>query len=108
MLLRARKMDGGKFRRQHPIGPYIVDFCCIEHRIIVELDGGQHALYVEADQRRTDFLSKLGYRVLRIWNHEVLVAPVAVLERILDELHGPHPPLSLSGRGKRYTCPRSD
>ena len=100
MSLRARQVDGVKFRRQHPIGPYIVDFCCIEQKLIVELDGGQHALRVKADQQRTDVLSKFGYNVLRIWDHELLNDHVAVLQRIANELNHPHPPLSLPGRGR--------
>src|SRR5271169_58007 len=59
---------GVKFRRQHPIGSFIVDFCCIEERLIVELDGSQHALQTETDARRTRFLKAKGYRVLRFWN----------------------------------------
>lgn len=65
--LRARQVNGLKFRRQHPIGRYIVDFCCPEHQLVVELDGGHHARQARADEHRTKFLVQLGYRVLRFW-----------------------------------------
>jgi len=67
--LRARQLSGAKFRRQCPIGPFIADFCCLEHRLIVELDGGQHASEVKKDEARTDFLRKEGYEAF--WDHEV-------------------------------------
>jgi Uncharacterized protein conserved in bacteria len=93
--LRSRQLTGVKFRRQHPIGPFIVDFCCVERALIVELDGGQHAKRNAADERRTRFLERLGYRVLRFWDNDVLVNPVGVLERISEALEGPRPrPLS--------------
>lgn len=69
--LRARRIDGFKFRRQRPIGPYIVDFVCLERGLVVELDGGQHAERVEYDGRRDSYLNRAGYAVLRFWNHEV-------------------------------------
>ena len=71
--LRARQLSGAKFRRQWPIGPFIVDFCCVEHRLIIELDGGQHASEVEKDEARSECLRKEGYEVLRFWNHEVFL-----------------------------------
>jgi very-short-patch-repair endonuclease len=84
MCLRTRQVNGLKFRRQHPIGRYIVDFCCSERYLVVELDGGHHASQAQADQRRTAFLAQRGYRVLRFWDHEVLVNTEAVLQRIAD------------------------
>ncbi len=93
MGLRARQLNGVKFRRQHPIGRYIVDFCCPERRVVVELDGGHHASQIQADQRRTEFLVQLGYRVLRFWDHEVLTNPDAVLEQIAEAVTHPHPML---------------
>jgi very-short-patch-repair endonuclease len=84
--LRARQLSGAKFRRQCPIGPFIADFCCLEHRLIVELDGGQHASEVEKDEARSDFLRKQGYEVLRFWDHEVFLETEAVLQRIADLL----------------------
>ncbi len=69
--LRSREFAGYKFRRQMPIGSYIVDFVCLEKRLIIELDGGQHVEQAEYDQSRTDWLVSQGFRVLRYWNHEV-------------------------------------
>ncbi len=70
--LRNRNLAGFKFRRQHPIGPYIADFYCAEVRLIVELDGGGHLDQMEYDQNRTDWLEEQGYRVIRFWNDDVL------------------------------------
>ena len=93
-------MKGFKFRRQQPIGRYIVDFFCSENRFVIELDGGHHSGQVEADQRRTDFLTKAGYRVLRFWDNEVLTDTEAVLQKIIYELELPlTSTLSLRGRG---------
>jgi very-short-patch-repair endonuclease len=85
--LRGRQ-TGGRFRRQAPIGPYIVDFVAFDHRLVVELDGGQHAEPEQADhdQRRTAFLEVEGFRVLRFWNNEVLGNTEGVLESILDAI----------------------
>src|SRR5271166_4803079 len=70
--LRLRSIDGFKFRRQHDIGPYIVDFACVRAKLVVEIDGGQHADAVTYDVALTAFLSCQGFRVLRFWNNEVL------------------------------------
>ena len=91
MHLRDRRLKGAKFRRQHPIGPFIVDFCCPECGMVIELDGGQHAIDASSDQRRTDLLNRLGFRVLRFWDHDVLANTDAVLERIAETLTNPHP-----------------
>src|SRR3989344_2565986 len=72
LSLRARQITSAKFRRQHPIGRYIVDFCFPEHCLVVELDGGQHAAQLSRDRHRSEFLVQRGYRVLRFWDHEVL------------------------------------
>src|SRR5437899_1689174 len=69
--LRSRQMEGAKFRRQQPIGPFIADFVCQERRLIIEADGGQHA-ESSTDDRRTAFLESKGYRVLRFWNNDIL------------------------------------
>jgi len=84
--LRMRQIGDYKFRRQQPIGTYIVDLVCQDKKLIVELDGGQHSEQVDYDERRTAWLQSIGYRVLRFWNHEVLAAPEAVLAKILAEL----------------------
>jgi very-short-patch-repair endonuclease len=89
--LRNRQLGGVKFRRQYFIAPFIADFCCPEKWLIIELDGGQHAERVEADQRRTVRLESQGYRVMRFWNHEVLENIEGVLERIGTILSDPHP-----------------
>jgi len=100
--LRARELCGFKFRRQYPIAPYIVDFICVEKRLIVEIDGGQHATMTEIDNTRTEFLNARGYRVLRFWNNEVLQQLDAVLAKIFDSLTHPHPnPLPQAGEGIR-------
>jgi very-short-patch-repair endonuclease len=81
-LLRDRRFGGRKFRRQHPIPPYIVDFYCSEAHLVVEVDGGQHADSRQYDEKRTHFLEQKGSRVLRFWNHEVLNSTEAVCQAI--------------------------
>ncbi len=71
-LLRAGRFAGSKFKRQQPLGGYIVDFFCFESRLIIELDGGQHADQEEADKIRDQWLKSQGFQVLRFWNNEVL------------------------------------
>ena len=80
--LRAHRMAGYKFRRQVVIEPYIVDFVCLEARLIVEADGGQHLEQLDSDLKRTIFLEALGYKVIRFWNHEILGNTQTVLEEI--------------------------
>ena len=84
-LVRNRQLDGHKFRRQHPLGPFVADFVCVERRVIVELDGGQHADSAY-DARRTTWLEGQGWRVLRFWNNDILTEAGGVLEVILQEL----------------------
>lgn len=88
-LLRARQLDGFKFRRQVPIGHYVADFLCLERKPIVEVDGGKHAAAIEADDARTAYFAKLGFRVIRFWNNEVLQNMDGVLLRIVGELGKP-------------------
>ena len=87
--IRDRQLDGAKFRRQHAIGPYILDFYCPERQLAVELDGGQHLTNVgiEADARRTRELEQCGVRVLRFTNAEVLTELAAVLDLLHRTLH---------------------
>jgi len=84
--LRDRRLTGAKFSRQVPIGAYVVDFCCREVKLIVELDGGQHAGQKAYDSERSAFLGRLGYRVLRFWANEVLSNTEGVLIRIVETL----------------------
>ena len=105
--LRNRQLEGCKFRRQQTIGTYIADFLCLEPKLVIELDGGQHAGQTEQDEQRTQYLQNLGYRVLRFWNHEVLREPDAVLESIQIALaiKVPSPQPSPWGRGGKAVKP---
>jgi very-short-patch-repair endonuclease len=76
-----QSLPGFKWRRQMPVGPYIADFACFAEKLVVELDGGQHAAS-ETDAARTAFLESQGYRVLRFWNNDVLANTDGVLEQI--------------------------
>ncbi|WP_271410632.1 endonuclease domain-containing protein [Pseudomonas sp. Q1-7] len=80
--LRGHRFLGLKFKRQKPMGHYIVDFICIERRLVIELDGGQHQQQAVWDAERDRWLMEQGYRVLRFWNHEVLGETDSVLEAI--------------------------
>ncbi|HEV7271753.1 endonuclease domain-containing protein [Pseudoxanthomonas sp.] len=80
--LRAGRLEGLKFRRQHPVPPYIVDFCCVEARLVVELDGSQHS--PAADAARTRYLQSQGWRVVRFWDNDVLREVEAVVTAIWD------------------------
>ncbi len=80
--LRNRRLGGHKFRRQVPFGPYVADFVCMAARLIVEVDGGQHAQRAVEDARRTRYLEDQGYRVVRFWNNEVLGNLEGVLQRL--------------------------
>ena len=95
--LRNRQLVGFKFRRQSPIGPYIVDFECFAAKLVIELDGSQHQNQVNYDGERTQYLEMSGYRVLRFWNNDVYGDIEAVTQSILAALESrvPSPP----GRG---------
>ena len=84
-ILRDRRLAGYRFRRQHPVGDFIVDFACTKHRLVIEADGGQHSDN-KADQRRTAFLEAEGWRVIRFWNNDALANAEGVLETILEAL----------------------
>ena len=84
--LRNRELGGWKFRRQYPVGPFIVDFICVEKNVVIEVDGGQHAENKELDLQRSAYLNRMGYRVLRFWNNEVLQETEAVLSSIFANL----------------------
>ena len=78
--LRNRELGGWKFRRQYPVGSFIVDFICVEKNVVIEVDGGQHAENEEIDLQRSAYLNKMGYQVVRFWNNQVLQETEAVLE----------------------------
>ena len=90
--LRNRRLGGEKFRRQHQIGPYYVDFVSVNIRLVIEVDGGQHVTNQEEDSKRTEYLAGKGYRDLRFWNDGVLTEIETVLEVILAALEEGQPP----------------
>ena len=85
--LRFRQINGCKIRRQQPIGHYIVDFVCLEKRLVIELDGGHHSQQVEYDLARSTWLEEQGFKVLRFWNNQVLNEIEAVKSAILSSLN---------------------
>ncbi len=90
----GRKLNGTLFNRQFPIGQYICDFVTREKRLVIELDGGQHAFSAEYDARRTAFLERQGYRVLRFWNNDVLDnldGVLTMIGQVLDNMPSPSP-----------------
>ncbi|MBI2312609.1 MAG: endonuclease domain-containing protein [Betaproteobacteria bacterium] len=99
--LRLKQLAGHRFRRQMPLGPYIVDFVCLEAKLVVEVDGGQHADQAKYDEVRDGWLKAQGFRVLRFWNNDVLNNCDEVVEVIYSNLTAahPHPDLPPS-RGK--------
>jgi very-short-patch-repair endonuclease len=105
--VRANRLGGASFRRQTPIGPFIVDFVCHDARLAIEIDGGQHyePTHMERDVRRDAFLKSKGYRVLRFNNHEVMTNRQGVLETIATAVvHALSPPLPRK-RGREQTEP---
>ena len=90
--LRRSQLNGFRFRRQRSIGPFIADFACLNPRLIVELDGSQHAEHPERDQKRDTYLRSQGFQVLRFDNHTALTNTEAVLETILMALDSQSPP----------------
>jgi very-short-patch-repair endonuclease len=98
--LSARKIAGVRFNRQFPIGPFICDFVSRSVKLVIEVDGGQHAVDVEKDQARTAYLEAQGYRVIRFWNNDVLdriEGVVREIEAALETCPPPTPPIN--GRG---------
>jgi very-short-patch-repair endonuclease len=91
--LRRRQLEGFRFRRQHPIGPFTFDLVCLSAKLVIEVDGSQHAEREERDAERKRWLESRGYRVLRFWNNEVLGNSSGVVVVILDTLERrEHPP----------------
>ena len=101
--LRAHRFMGLKFKRQKPMGRYIVDCVCVEHQLIIELDGGQHAEQMSYDQHRDAWLRGQGYSVLRFWNNDVMQQLEAVLEQIRFTLSPT--PLPQVGEGSKREMP---
>jgi adenine-specific DNA-methyltransferase len=100
--LRARRLNGFKFRRQRPFGPYVLGFVCLEARVAVELDGSQHVEQMAYDEERDAFIRSYGLRILRFWNGDVLHQTQTVLETICAALHRK----DVDGRyGRRFPPP---
>ena len=97
--LRAHRFLGLKFKRQKPVGDYIVDFVCLEQHLVIELDGGQHATVTEYDEKRRVYLAQQGFKVLRFWNNQVLQEMESVLEAIRIETALSPTPLPQAGEG---------
>ena len=108
-LLRGRRLDGLKFRRQHVVAGFIVDFYCAEQRLVIEVDGPVHGRYRSADAARVAILGTAGRRVLRLANDTVLHDLPSALATIRRAAGVPHPPgpLSIPGEGERATGRRS-
>src|SRR5471030_228172 len=90
--LRLKQIKGYRFRRQVPVGPYIVDFICLAKRLIIEVDGGQHSANIEQDLARTAWLESQNFHVLRFWNNEVLGNIEGLYEVIVQHLANRLPP----------------
>jgi len=103
-LLRAERLPGFKFRRQVPIDHYIADFICFEHRLIIEADGSQHA-ESKSDGVRDDYLKAQGFRVLRLWNNDILTNPEGVLAAILDATASSQAVSAASSHAERTPLP---
>ncbi len=87
-FLRGNRL-GYKFRRQHPIDYYILEFVCLEQKLVIEIDGGQHAL--EKDHKRTAHIEGHGFKILRFWNNEVIDNTEGVFQTIYEALYNPSP-----------------
>jgi very-short-patch-repair endonuclease len=104
MLLRDRRLAHLKFKRQEPIGRYFVDLICLQKRLIIELDGGQHNEN-RAGEKRTAWLESQDFKAIRFWNNDVLENPEGVLTAILLHLKITPSPLAGEGRGEGSTAP---
>ena len=105
-VLRDRQLEGARFHRQHPIPPHVADFACVVARLVVEVDGGQHAGSAR-DSARDAHLARQGWRVLRFWNHDVLENTEGVAQRIAEALKEPPPRPSPAPRGREEAVPQS-
>jgi very-short-patch-repair endonuclease len=98
---KRKQINGYRFRRQFPLGTYIADFVCLKARLIIEVDGGQHAEQTDHDTMRDHWLASQGFRVLRFWNNDVLHETDAVVEEIVRALKQPPPhPFPVKGEGE--------
>jgi very-short-patch-repair endonuclease len=93
--LRDRQFLGYKFRRQVPLGRYVVDFYCPEKKLVLEIDGGHHMQQQTQDQQREDLLKSQGYQILRFWNSDIEQNLEGVFEKIMQVLQSPSPPSPL-------------
>jgi len=107
-FLRDRSLVGVKFRRQVPLGNFIADFCCLDCRLIVELDGGQHAEHEDADALRSQCFAEEGFRVLRFWNDQVLNGAESVVEEILAAIAEDERAPSPGARDARRPLPKGE
>jgi very-short-patch-repair endonuclease len=104
-LIRDRRINGVKFRRQHPIGPYFADFACLSRKLVIEIDGDHHAFQVEADRRRTAAMEREGWRVVRFGANEVVQNPEGIwtaIEIALNERASPPHPASPPSGGEEH------
>ena len=104
--LQRRQIGGHKFRRQHILGPYIVDFICLEKRLIIEVDGGHHDELIAHDARRSHWLESRGFRVIRFWNNQGL-KEIEVVQKVIADALGveddsPHLSPPPTRWGRRY------
>jgi very-short-patch-repair endonuclease len=102
--IRGKQLGAYRFRRQHPIGPYIADFACIEKLLVIELDGEQHQDQAAYDERRTAYVESLGWKVLRFWNNDVLNNLEGVLAKAIEVLTTapPSQPSPFQGEGASW------
>ena len=89
--LRAHRLEGVHFRNQHAIGNYVVDFCVLRQKLIIELDGSQHLEQEDYDRERTEYLESKGYKVVRFWNNDVMNDMDGVIRAIIQAMQSDHP-----------------
>jgi very-short-patch-repair endonuclease len=97
-FLKRKQVNGLRFRRQYPVGPYFADFICLQARLVIEVDGSQHGepAHIAHDARRTAWLERNGFRVLRFWTHAVMADIGAVMDGIENAIRHPLPQMTLS------------